>query len=77
MKKEKVIYRFYPYEGNVLKAKREISFEIQLSSRLILDEICFNWNKKMLEEKINDSIQDNNKEEFSRARESYLQYIWE
>jgi DNA gyrase/topoisomerase IV subunit A len=77
MKKEKVIYRFYPYEGNVLKAKREISFEIQLTSRLILDEICFNWNKKMLEEKINDSIQENDKEEFSRARESYLQYIWE
>lgn len=77
MKKEKVSYRFYPYEGKVLSAKREISFEIQLTSRLILDELCFNWNKKMLEEKINKSIQKGNKDEFKSVREEYLQYIWE
>ncbi|HAM79934.1 hypothetical protein [Ornithinibacillus bavariensis] len=77
MKKERVVYHFYPYEGNVLNAKREISFEIKLSSRMILDEICFNWNKKMLEEKINSSIQKGNKEDFVKVRERYLQYIWE
>ena len=44
---------------------------------MILDEICFNWNKKMLEEKINSSIQKGNKEDFVKVRERYLQYIWE
>jgi DNA gyrase/topoisomerase IV subunit A len=77
MKKEKVVYRFCPYEGKVLTAKREISFEIKLISRLILDELCFNWNKRMLEEKINQSIQKGNKDEFASVREEYLQYIWE
>jgi DNA gyrase/topoisomerase IV subunit A len=77
MKKEKVSYRFYPYEGKVLNAKREISYEIRLTSRLILDELCFNYNKKVLEEKINQSIQEGNKEEFASVREEYLQYIWE
>ncbi|WP_042149243.1 hypothetical protein [Paucisalibacillus sp. EB02] len=77
MKKEQVTYRFCPYDGKVLNARREISFEIRLTSRLILDEICFNWNKKMLEEKINRSIQKGNKEEFASIREEYLQYIWE
>ncbi|MEN2767746.1 IDEAL domain-containing protein [Ornithinibacillus xuwenensis] len=77
MKKEKVIYRFCPYEGKVLNAKREISFEIRLASRLLLDELCFKWNKKMLEEKINDSIEKGNREEFASVREEYLNYIWE
>ncbi|WP_096273724.1 IDEAL domain-containing protein [Paucisalibacillus globulus] len=77
MKKEKVSYRFYPYDGKVLNARRELSFEIRLTSRLILDEICFNWNKKMLEERIDRSIQKGNKEEFASVRKEYLQYIWE
>jgi DNA gyrase/topoisomerase IV subunit A len=77
MKKEKVNYLFCPYDGKVLIARREISFEIRLTSRLILDELCFNWNKKMLEEKINLSIQKGNKEEFASVREEYIQYIWE
>lgn len=78
MKKEKVCYRFYPYRGKeVLVAKREISFEIKLISRMILDELCFNWNKKQLEEKINMSIQNGNKEAFASVRKAYLEYIWE
>lgn len=77
MKKEKVVYLFCPYKGKVLNAKREISFEIRLTSRLILDEICFNWNKKILEDRINQSIQKGNKEEFASVRKEYLQYIWE
>ncbi|WP_047982525.1 hypothetical protein [Ornithinibacillus contaminans] len=77
MKKEKVIYRFCPYEGKVLNARREISFEIRLSSRLLLDELCFNWNKQVLEKKLNNSIEKGNIEEFRSVREQYLQYIWE
>ncbi|MBC5636600.1 hypothetical protein H8S33_07155 [Ornithinibacillus sp. BX22] len=77
MKKEKVVYRFHPYKGKVLIATREISFEIKLSSRLILDELCFNWNKRMLEERMNQSIQKGNKDEFTSIRKEYLHYIWE
>ncbi|GGA73220.1 hypothetical protein [Ornithinibacillus halotolerans] len=77
MKKEKVVYRFYPYKGKVLAAKKEIPFEMKLISRLILDEICFNYNKGILEDKINESIKKGNKKEFASVREEYLHYIWE
>ncbi|WP_284139516.1 MULTISPECIES: IDEAL domain-containing protein [unclassified Virgibacillus] len=77
MKKEKVIYRVNRYAGRVLHAKREIPFEIKLTSRLILDELCFNWNKKRLEQQINTSIDNGDQEQFNRLGEVYKQYIWE
>ncbi|MBP2076688.1 hypothetical protein [Oceanobacillus polygoni] len=77
MKKEKIVYRFYRYEGEKLQAKREIPYELRLFSRLILDELCFNWNKNRLEEDINSSIEKGNKEEFVKASEAYRHFIWE
>lgn len=77
MKKEKVIYRYMRYEGKQLQAKREISYDLKLISRLLLDEICFNWNKAQLEAAINSAIDDGNKEEFITLSEAYKQFIWE
>ncbi|PAV29324.1 hypothetical protein CIL05_13085 [Virgibacillus profundi] len=77
MKKEKIIYRYYRYDGKVLQAKREISFELKLSSRLILDELFFNWNKEKLENAINNSIDSGDKEAFLELSEAYKQFVWE
>jgi len=77
MKKEKVVYRFFRYKGSAIKAKQEIPYEIRIYSRLLLDELCFNWNKKQLEEGINSSIDGNNKQSFMDLSEKYKQYIWE
>lgn len=77
MKKQKTIYRYYRYDGKVLHAKREIPYELKLSSQLVLDELCFRWNKKKLEAALNSSIDAGNKEEFMRLSEAYKHYIWE
>ncbi|MFD1037637.1 IDEAL domain-containing protein [Virgibacillus byunsanensis] len=77
MKQQKLVYRFYRYDGKTLHAKREIPFELKLSSRLILDEICFNWNKNVLESAINSSIDKGDKEAFIQLSEAYKHFIWE
>lgn len=77
MKKEKIIYRFSRYNGEVVQAKREIPFDLQLSSRLILDEICFTWNKAQLENKINHSIDTGNKASFLQLSQAYKHFVWE
>lgn len=77
MKKQKMIYRYYRYDGSVLHAKREIPYELKLSSRFILDELCFNWNKEKLEAAINRSIDTGNKQEFIKLSKAYSHYIWE
>jgi len=77
MNKEKVVYRFFRYNGNTLHARKEIPFEFKLNAQLILDEICFKWNKKQLVRKINHSIETNNKDEFLRLSKEYNNYIWE
>ena len=77
MKKQKMDYRLLRYEGKPLKAKREISYEIKLTSRLILDELCFEWNKEQLASAINRSIDTRNRELFQQLSEKYKLYIKE
>ncbi|SHG21253.1 IDEAL domain-containing protein [Ornithinibacillus halophilus] len=77
MKKEKVVYRYFPYSGKVLQARREIPFEMRLTAQMVLDELCFNWNKKQLEAELNSSIDKGNKEKFKELSEAYMDYIWE
>lgn len=76
MEKQKVNYLYYRYDGEVLQAKREIPFEVKLSSRLILDELCYTWNKAKIEDAINTAIDQRNKEEFINLSKRYKQYIW-
>lgn len=77
MKKEKVVYIFYRYEGGKVNAKREIPYEIRFFSRLILDELCFSWNKNRLQNDINKSIDAGNHEDFHDLCRQYKHFIWE
>lgn len=77
MKKQKIFYHFSRYHGKPLEAKREISFEFNLVSRLLLDELCFQWNKKKLEEDLNRSLDKGEKEKFIELSEAYKHFIWE
>jgi uncharacterized protein YpiB (UPF0302 family) len=77
VEKARTVYEFRRYEGESLQAKREIPYEIRLQAQLILDELCFEWNKKMLEKQLNESIDTNNKKEFMRLSQLYKQYLWE
>ncbi|SHM48524.1 IDEAL domain-containing protein [Gracilibacillus kekensis] len=80
MKKHKLSYQLKKFDKSeqlVLKAKREIPFEIRLASQLVLDDLCFSWNKARLEENINQSIDENNKEAFESLSKTFNSYIWE
>lgn len=77
MKKEKIMYRFICYKGRPIDAKKEVSFEIKLVSRMVLDELCFNWNKEKLLDDLDRSFDHGNQEEFLRISEEYKQYVWE
>lgn len=77
MKKQKLNYRFYRYEGKVLLAKNETPFEIKLSSRMILDQICYEWNKKYLQRKINDAIDRGDVKAFHKYGQAYRCFAWE
>lgn len=77
MKQEKIVYRFFRYDGEPLTARKELNFEDQLYAQLILDELCFNWNKTHLEEELNHAIDTNNHKDFLETSKAYRQYIWE
>ncbi|SFA81028.1 IDEAL domain-containing protein [Lentibacillus halodurans] len=77
MKKQKVVYQLYRYAGNAIVAKKDVPFELKLSAQLVLDEICFNWNKWKLESGINHAIDTGDKEKFEQLSEEYRRYIWE
>ncbi|WBX80073.1 IDEAL domain-containing protein [Virgibacillus salarius] len=77
MKKQKTVYQFYRYSGEKIQAKREIPFELRFSSRLLLDELCFNYNKTLLEDNINNSIDEGNRDQFLKLSEDYRHFIWE
>lgn len=77
MKKEKIVYKFFRFEGEKLQAKRETPYEIRLYSRLILDELCFNWNKEQLEKAINSSIDHGDRDNFNKLSKKYKHFIWE
>ena len=80
MKKHKVNYTLKAFDGSKnasIQAKREISFEIKLASRLILDALVSEWNKSNLENRINDSIDNQDKETFLQLSKQYQTYSWE
>ncbi|SDC76431.1 IDEAL domain-containing protein [Terribacillus halophilus] len=79
MKKHKVVYRLQrtkrkrPY----VTAKREISFEVKLATRLMLDEFYFTWNKNRLEAQINACIDNKDEERFRELSAAYRPYVLE
>lgn len=76
MKKHKLVYRLRRYVGEGVKAKRETPYEIQLSSRIILDNLCFNWNKEQLQKRIDEAIDLGHEQLFMELSEQYKQYVW-
>jgi len=77
MKKQKLNYRFYRYEGKMLLAKNEIPFEIKLTSRLILDQLSYDWNKKYLQKKIDEAIDCGDETSFNKYGEAYRNFAWD
>ncbi|WP_405103339.1 IDEAL domain-containing protein [Oceanobacillus sp. FSL H7-0719] len=76
MKKEKVVLLFFRYEGKPIQAKREIPYEIRLQAQMMLDEICFQYNRKKLEEELNGALDERNKTAFIQHSEAYKEFIW-
>jgi|GEM_PF-1277760 len=74
MKKQKIVYNYHIYQGKPLRAEREVAYAIKLSSRLLLDALCYKWNKDTLQSAINLSIDTGNKEAFLKLSEQYRQY---
>lgn len=77
MRNKQIVYRYFRYNGKPLHARREIPYEIKITSRLLLDELCFKWNKEKLITAINRSIDQGNKQEFMSLSKRYAQFIWE
>lgn len=77
MKKEKVVMIFFRYDGKPVQAKREVSFELRLQARLILDEICFQYNRFRLEESLNKALENRDKSAFVEHSEALKEFIWE
>ncbi|MBH0228681.1 IDEAL domain-containing protein [Halobacillus yeomjeoni] len=78
MRKQKMVYvirRDPDYKGKKITAKRELSYGIRLASRLFLDEMSFQFNKKRFDEKINSAIDNNDREEFERLSKEFQLYV--
>lgn len=79
MKKHKVVYRLQRTKRKraYVTAKREISFEVKLATRLMLDEFYFTWNKNRLEAQINECIDQKDEERFKELSAAYRPYTFE
>ncbi|KGX84921.1 hypothetical protein [Pontibacillus marinus] len=79
MKKAKVSFRlnWFPSDESVIHAKRELPYEIKLASTLVLDELCYNWNKSNLEKQVNEAIDYGDYEQFEKASQMYKPYTFE
>lgn len=75
MEKHILKYRFYRYRGGVLFAKRDVPYDIKLSSRLLLDELCFKWNKQYIINCIDEAIDQRNEEAFIKYSQLYKSFI--
>ncbi|MFA1819195.1 IDEAL domain-containing protein [Virgibacillus oceani] len=77
MKKQKQVLKYHRYEGKAIPARREIAFELQLASRLELDELCFVYNREKLEAAINHALEAGDREAFMKLSTAYQEFIWE
>ncbi|MCZ0702057.1 uncharacterized protein YpiB (UPF0302 family) [Natronobacillus azotifigens] len=80
MKKHKVNYRLKRYNlvpHHKIKAKREVSFEIQLMAQLLMDQLVSERNKMEFDRKINEAIESKDKELFMQLSNHYQHYLFE
>ena len=74
MRKQKIEYvvrRDPEYKGKEITAKRELSFGIQLASRLLLDQLSYQFNKERLDNEVNQAIDNGDRQEFKRLSRYY------
>lgn len=80
MKQQKLSYFLVKkkvFSKDPIYARKEISFEIKLAARLLLDESLYSGNKLRLEQKINDAIDKNNRTDFNTLSKMYQPFTWE
>ena len=79
MKKAKVSFRlnWFPSDEKVIHAKRDLPYEIKLASTLVLDELCYNWNKTILEQQVNEAIDHGDQETFEALSRQYKPFTFE
>jgi uncharacterized protein YpiB (UPF0302 family) len=80
MKKQKTSYILVKYKNcspQPFRAKKELSYEIKLAARLLLDEVIYNGNKLRLELQINDAIDSGNEKQFKQLSKKYQPFTWE
>ncbi|MFC0523456.1 IDEAL domain-containing protein [Pontibacillus salicampi] len=80
MERHKVSFQLkcYLFKGReVIHAKKELPFEVKLASSLVLDELCYMWNKQHLETQINEAIDKRDQERFMVLSQQYKPYTYE
>ncbi|KGX85303.1 IDEAL domain-containing protein [Pontibacillus litoralis] len=80
MKKQKVSYQIkstFMKGKKKVTAKKEVAFELKLASVLVLDELCYMWNKHHIEAQLNDAIDQQDKERFMELSELYKPFTHE
>ncbi|HLQ71918.1 MAG TPA: IDEAL domain-containing protein [Bacillota bacterium] len=77
MKNKQIVYRYYRYDGKPLQAKREIPYDIKITSRLLLDELCFKWNKEYLTVLIDEALDHHDEAAFRHLSKKYGHYFRE
>lgn len=62
------------YETSHVKLN-ETPYHMQLTARLILDNLCYEWNKQHLLEQINSALDTSNEELFTKYTLEYKEFI--
>ena len=75
MEKHTLKYRFYRYRGGVLTAKRDVPYGIKLSSRMLLDELRFKWNKQYIIKRVDEAIEQGDKKSFIKYSHLYKNFV--
>ena len=71
MKKERTVYKFYRYDGKSIVAKKDTPFEMKLQATLLLDDLCYTWNKDQLQKQLDEALDQRDRETFMKLSETY------
>lgn len=64
-------------QKNQLDTIKEAPFEVAITARLLLDEICYRWNKEQLQKAINEALDSGDYAAFIELSEKYRSYAWD
>lgn len=64
-------------QKNQLDTIKEAPFEVAIIARLLLDDICYRWNKEQLQIAINETLDSGDYETFMELSEKYRAYAWD